>query len=292
MITLTTIVSNKLTNALPLVDESIINEVQQNYLLHLRTGDDYKAALAQSNSAQSNNEPQLKDFESVTHQSTNFIYHNEQTSIDVKASIIHDVKINLLVNNVISKDLASTLASSASSISNAQNSSNWSYLLSVQKADRRTLGPVRIHQELIDLKNSISQQTGENVDNESFTLAIPPSHYGYLMAKNDAGISAFELLQGSIRDINIAIVPELNDGNISTAVLIAESHVYGKAGYFTWDNPDNPNDARLIEFGINETVAYLTSQSCANNDESFRVNIPNYRLVITNPEQIAVLKGI
>ena len=143
MITLTTIVSNKLTNALPLVDESIINEVQQNYLLHLRTGDDYKAALAQSNSAQSNNEPQLKDFESVTHQSTNFIYHNEQTSIDVKASIIHDVKINLLVNNVISKDLASTLASSASSISNAQNSSNWSYLLSVQqKADRRNLWAV------------------------------------------------------------------------------------------------------------------------------------------------------
>ena len=112
------------------------------------------------------------------------------------------------------------------------------------------------------------------------------------MAKNDIGISAFELLKGSIRDIKIVFIPELNNGDIGTAVLIAESHVYGKAGYFTWDNPDNPNDARLIEFGINETVAYLTSQSCANNDESFRVNIPNYRLVITNPEQIAVLKGI
>ena len=290
MITLTTIVSNKLTNALPLVDESIINEVQQNYLLHLRTGDDYKAALAQSNSAQSNNEPQLKDFESVTHQSTNFIYHNEQTSIDVKASIIHDVKINLLVNNVISKDLASTLASSASSISNAQNSSNWSYLLSVQqKADRRNLAPIRIYQEIINLKELISQQTGENVDNENFTLAIPPSHYGYLMAKNDIGISAFELLKGSIRDIKIVFIPELNNGDIGTAVLIAESHIYGKAGYFTWDNPKG---ADPIEFGINETVAYLTSQGRANNGESFRVDIPNYRLVITNPEQIAVLKGI
>ena len=289
MITLTTIVSNKLTNALPLVDESIINEVQQNYLLHLRTGDDYKAALAQSNSAQSNNEPQLKDFESVTHQSTNFIYHNEQTSIDVKASIIHDVKINLLVNNVISKDLASTLASSASSISNAQNSSNWSYLLSVQKADRRTLGPVRIHQELIDLKNSISQQTGENVDNESFTLAIPPSHYGYLMAKNEVGVSALELLKANLGEINICLIPELNNDNRTFALLIAKSYIYGNAGYFTWDHYKGHE---YREFAPNTTEAYLTSQGRTNKGESFRVDIPNYRLVITNPEQIAVLTGI
>lgn len=288
MITLTTIVSNKLTNALPLVDESIINEVQQNYLLHLRTGDDYKAALAQSNSAQSNNEPQLKDFDSVTHQATEFIYQTEQMQlIEMEDKINQDAQVNLLVNNVISKALNSTLVSS---IQSTQNSSNWSYLLSVQqKADRRNLAPIRIYQEIINLKELISQQTGENVDNESFTLAIPPSHYGYLMAKNDIGISAFELLKGSIRDIKIVFIPELNNGDIGTAVLIAESHIYGKAGYFTWDNPKG---ADPIEFGINETVAYLTSQGRANNGESFRVDIPNYRLVITNPEQIAVLKGI
>lgn len=291
-VTLTTNITNNLTTALPLLDASIINKVQQDYLLHLRPTPDNQA-----HSAQSNNEPQLNDdFDSVTHHATEFsyqtkqmqfIYQTEQMQLEDKLN--QDVQVNLLVNNVISKDLASTLASSASSISNDQNSSNWSYLLSVQKDNRRNLGPVCIYQELIDLKNSISQETGETLDSDRFTLVIPPSHYGYLVAKNDVGVSALELLNRNIPDIHIAIVPELNDGNISTAVLIAESRVYGKAGYFTWDNP---KAADPIEFSINDTVAYLTSQGRANNGESFRIDIPNYRLVITNPEQIAVLKGI
>lgn len=283
-ITLTTNITNGITTALPLVDASIINNLQQNYLLHVNQNNDDN----QAHSAQSNNELPLKDFDSVTHQATEFIYQTEQMQlIEMEDKINQDAQVNLLVNNVISKALNSTLVSS---IQSTQNSSNWSYLLSVQqKADRRNLAPIRIYQEIINLKELISQQTGENVDNESFTLAIPPSHYGYLMAKNDIGISAFELLKGSIRDIKIVFIPELNNGDIGTAVLIAESHIYGKAGYFTWDNPKG---ADPIEFGINETVAYLTSQGRANNGESFRVDIPNYRLVITNPEQIAVLKGI
>lgn len=284
-ITLTTNITNGITTALPLVDASIINNLQQNYLLHVhQNNDDNQAHSAQSNS---NNELQSNDFDSVTHQATEFIYQIEQAPfIDIEEKVIHDAKVNLLINNAISKCLASTLASS---IQSDQNSSNWSCLLSAKKSDRQILGPVHIYQEIINLKNIISQKTGETLDSTSLTLLLPPSHFGYLMAKKDVGVSAFELLKGGLRDINIGLIPDLNNGDIGTAVLIAESHIYGKAGYFTWDNPKG---ADPIEFDINETEAYLTSQGRANNGESFRVDIPNYRLVITNPEQIAVLKGI
>lgn len=81
----------------------------------------------------------------------------------------------------------------------------------------------------------------------------------------------------------------INNGKTTFAILIAKSYIYGNAGYFTWDHYKGHE---YREFAPNLTEAYLSPRGRTNNSESFQVDIPNYRLVITNPEQIAVLTGI
>lgn len=279
-------INNELTAALPLIDESIINN--QNMLLRPRPEDKNKVVSIQPD----DNLQQLSEFDSVTHKSTEFTYSTKQAlSTKIETDPFIKQKIHALVNNAIYKDLTKTIATNIKRDENIfeKSVSSWSFLLSQKDSKSQNLGHVSISQEIIYLKDVISQQTGETLGFDSLTLAIPPSHFGYLMAKNEVGVSALELLKANLGEINICLIPELNNDNRTFALLIAKSYIYGNAGYFTWDHYKGHE---YREFAPNTTEAYLTSQGRTNKGESFRVDIPNYRLVITNPEQIAVLTGI
>lgn len=196
--------------------------------------------------------------------------------------ITDNATVKQLAQHLVYKSLSSSLITTVNQSGDVfkKKSTGWDQLISTSES-----GPLLIFKEIFELVSKVAEPNAT----EHLALAIPISHMPYLLAKNQLGCSALEMLSSIAPNLQLWHSPELNNGNTSVTLLIADSKIYGKPGYFTWQvDPE----IELKELKLNDTVALLEPKEFTANGKLFSITIPNYRLVITNHEQIAVLTGI
>lgn len=139
------------------------------------------------------------------------------------------------------------------------------------------IGPVYIYNDVCHLMLAQSEKMGVCLSDivRYMTLVLPAQVIPFFTAKNGNFNSAYEMLKVAFPELKIITLPELDQEQC--ALLICDDPAYGKPGYLVLQD-GNPIKAFAPDEGIT-TIKY----------ELF---IPAHKVVITNPEQIAVLEGI
>lgn len=139
------------------------------------------------------------------------------------------------------------------------------------------IGPVYIYNDVCHLMLAQSEKMGVCLSDivRYMTLVLPTQVIPFFTAKKSGFISAYEMLKVAFPELKIITLPELDQEQC--ALLICDDPAYGKPGYLVLQD-GNPIKAFAPDEGIT-TIKY----------ELF---IPAHKVVITNPEQIAVLEGI
>ena len=139
-------------------------------------------------------------------------------------------------------------------------------------------GSLAIVNDVMTLARALSNTLQENLDiiSHNLTLALPTSYHPYLTVKTESFPSAWEMLKSTFHDLKLWLIPELQRANnATTAVLFYHGAGFGSAGYF-----------------VLEQTPYFTPTDLARSPIPNTLTIPNHKLIITNPKQIAILTGI
>lgn len=141
------------------------------------------------------------------------------------------------------------------------------------------IGPVYIYNDVCHLMLAQSEKMGVCLSDivRHMTLVLPAQVIPFFTAKNGNFNSAYDMLKFAFPELKVITLPELTHNQERCALLICDDPVYGKPGYLVLQD-GNPIKAFAPDEGIT-TIKY----------ELF---IPAHKVVITNPEQIAVLEGI
>ncbi len=144
------------------------------------------------------------------------------------------------------------------------------------------LGSAAIYRDLTLLCAKLHTQMGERGEkgeilthsSNHLTLVVPDTHIPFLLAKTGAGESALTMIKILLPELKLLAVPKLESKQGPCALLLCTSDVFGPVGYTVVEKP-----AGLVE------LQRIEENRC-------KLYIPEHKLVIVNPEQMAVLTGI
>lgn len=149
----------------------------------------------------------------------------------------------------------------------------WSYKAALQS------GPAYIYGDVYGLMLAQSKKMGVGLSAivRYMTLVIPAEVVPYFTANNGGLSSAYDMLKVAFPELKIITLPDLIKDKEQFALLLCDDPAYGKPGYLVL------RDGQPIKaFDPDESIT----------DVKYELAIPEHKLVITNPEQIAVLEGI
>lgn len=150
---------------------------------------------------------------------------------------------------------------------------HWDYKITLP------LGTVSIYSDVFRLMLAQSEKMGACLSDvvRHMTLAVPAQAISSLMAKQSIFSSAYDMLKVAFPELKIITLPELTQDKEQFALLLCDDPAYGKPGYLVL------RDGQPIKaFDPDERITAV----------KYELSIPDHKLVITNPEQIAVLEGI
>lgn len=129
--------------------------------------------------------------------------------------------------------------------------------------------------DLKSLIDKVCEQMHEHVGvvSQDMTLALPATHLPYLLKEGGLHCSVLERLKLIFPKLRFVAIPELTTEQGNHALLVCNHQAFGPAGYFA----------------IGAKAPIVFEDDVATKTKLF---VPVYGLVITNPEQIAVLTGI
>ena len=159
------------------------------------------------------------------------------------------------------------------SATNTNNQSgHWSYKATLQS------GPAYIYGDVYQLMLAQSEKMGASLSDvvRYMTLVLPALVIPSFTAKNGGFSSAYDMLKVAFPELKIITLPELDQDKEQFALLLCDDPTYGKPGYLVLRD-DHP-------------ITVLKPKD--SNTTEYHLAIPEHKLVITNPEQIAVLEGI
>lgn len=136
-----------------------------------------------------------------------------------------------------------------------------------------------IYNDVYLLMLAQSKKMGVNLSNivNHMTLVIPTQVIPYFTAKSGSLRSAYDMLKVAFPELKIITLPDLIKDKEQCALLLCDDPAYGKPGYLVL------RDGQSIKaFDPDERITAV----------KYNLAIPQHKLVITNPEQIAVLEGI
>lgn len=149
------------------------------------------------------------------------------------------------------------------------------------KVHHSPFGSQAIFNDLYALAQALSQSTGFPLGYLNgyctLSLLVASSHVPYLLAKTGSCCSAFDMLKAAFPKLKVMSTPELKTKYEAYALLACVDDVYGRPGFFAYEEPCQLPSA-------DETKG-MKSAPC-------ELKLPPHKLVINNPEQIAVLTGI
>lgn len=137
-------------------------------------------------------------------------------------------------------------------------------------------GSTAIFNDLTILNAQLRSQMQESTSyhGNKLTLIVPDSHVPFLMAQTGSCDSALAMLKAALPNLELLTVPALKRQEEAYVLLICTSQAYGPACYLSLDGEIHFRAIPHIEHSL------------------YKLHIPAHKLVITNPEQIAVLTGI
>lgn len=142
---------------------------------------------------------------------------------------------------------------------------------------RSPLGTVNINNDLLQMADTLCKKTGmypNSTNRCKIFLAVPPKCYPWLLAKSEnLSSSALDVAKSSLGGLEVVQIPELecDDGNYG--MMVVESALHGRAGYFVYDTKCK--------------IAHASKDR-----KHFKIKAKIRGLIITNPKQIVVMKGI
>ena len=148
---------------------------------------------------------------------------------------------------------------------------HWGYKTTLQ------MGPVCIYGDVCHLMLAQSEKMGASLSDivRYMTLVIPAQVIPFFTAKKSVFISAYDMLKVAFPELKIITLPELDQKQC--ALLLCDDPAYGKPGYLVL------HDGQPIRaFEPDDLITAI----------KYDLAVPEHKLVITNPEQIAVLEGI
>lgn len=156
------------------------------------------------------------------------------------------------------------------------HASMWHYKLSSSQ-----FGSQGVFNDLCSLAHELSKNMkvplGYLTSTRNLFLMVPDSHMPYLLAKTGSSCSALDMLQAAFPYLKLMCVPELKAEDKGYALLACYDDVYGYPGFFA-----------------HKEVSALPSEAETKDlsQVPYKLKLPPHKLIITNPEQIAVLTGI
>ncbi len=108
------------------------------------------------------------------------------------------------------------------------------------------------------------------------TLVLPATHLPFLLAHTGSYASAWETIKAACPKLELVVLPELTWSKEPCALLICNDATLGHPGYL----------ALAGDIQLQATAAN------SNHQNQYILQVPAQRLIITNPECIAVLTGI
>lgn len=137
-------------------------------------------------------------------------------------------------------------------------------------------GPLGILEEVYVLREKMSAQLGFNL-NGNITLVVPTASYYYLMTKAWFSISALEMMHEILPNLEVKVVhlPEFNYIPNFVAMLVYDDKDLGAAGYWAMNE---------------HNTIWNSAEDPAHQSTNYQVCIPEVKLVLVKPKQIAVLK--
>lgn len=147
---------------------------------------------------------------------------------------------------------------------------HWSRKSSVN-TDNSALAFLKIYQLMQKL--SVNNHESLNCISSRLTLVVPADIVPFLTGKAN-GVSVLDMLETACPGLKLLVLPKLTTQQGQCAVLIYNSEAFGPAGYVA----------------IRESIRFKPNEDTVEG--SFDLIVPAHHLVITNPEQIAVLTGI
>ena len=141
------------------------------------------------------------------------------------------------------------------------------------------MGPVYIYGDVCHLMLAQSEKMGASLSDivRYMTLVLPTQVIPFFTAKKSGFISAYEMLKVAFPELKIITLPELAHNQEQCALLICDDPAYGKPGYLVLQD-----GSPIKAFDRDELLTTV----------KYELFIPAHKVVITNPEQIAVLEGI
>ncbi len=152
-------------------------------------------------------------------------------------------------------------------------SGHWSYKATLQS------GPAYIYGDVYQLMLAQSEKMGASLSDvvRYMTLVLPALVIPFFTAKNGGFSSAYDMLKVAFPELKIITLPELDQDNKQFALLLCDDPAYGKPGYLVL------RDGQPIRaFDPDDLITAI----------KYDLAVPEHKLVITTPEQIAVLEGI
>ena len=150
---------------------------------------------------------------------------------------------------------------------------HWGYKSTLQ------MGPAYIYGDVHRLMLAQSEKMGASLGDvvRYMTLVIPAQLIPFFTAKKGIFISAYEMLKVAFPELKIITLPDLIKDKEQFALLLCDDPAYGKPGYLVL------HDGQPIRaFDPDDRITAI----------KYDLAVPEHKLVITNPEQIAVLEGI
>ena len=193
------------------------------------------------------------------------------------ASSIIDISLQSELVNHIDNNPQITLKEATTSLSYSQKEVNgrivsgcckkWKHKTSVD-------GQASIFSDTYQLLTKLCIQNNESLNciSDQITLVVSASIMPCLIAKAN-GISAWDMLKTACPDIKLLVIPTLTSQHGECAVLVYNSNAFGPAGY-----TEIKGNIKFVPYD--------------DTDDTFELSVPQHKLTIINPEQIAVLTGI
>lgn len=150
---------------------------------------------------------------------------------------------------------------------------HWAYKVTLP------MGQLSMYGDVYRLILTQSEKMGASLSDVArhMTLFVPPLALSSLLAKQIPLSSAYDMLKIAFPELKIIVLPELDQAKEQFAFLVCDDAAYGKPGYLVLKD-GNPIKA----FDPDDRITAI----------KYELAVPEHKLVITNPEQIAVLEGI
>lgn len=206
---------------------------------------------------------------------------------ELRAKIQHRLSIesyDYIPNDLIKLPVKKVVPSDTTQVTKAQVTNTQEYNSYDEKYGhwlyKSTLsyGALAIYGDMVNAISAMTMITQNNSQDfiKNTTLILPASKIAEVVSQTGTNYSPFNIIQATFPKLKIATIPELVHDDDKFALLISDDPIYGKPGYLALKNQVKLYDRDEVDNG---TIRY-------------KLLIPAYKLVITNPSQIAILTGI